>query len=249
LNNYTYVRNNPVVLIDPDGRDPITPNPDILQPLNGELVLFSVTVWAPMELYGTINNIPQAPWQAYMGGRNTIRVWDDEHPRITQINPGYITVHNPSKTGPQENRISQVMSWISANIDKGCTQWLSGVSDAIDSLLGNPSDEATVLIGHGQFNPLIAAFTGNNSKQTNLPAGYAITVNNAGAFFNSQYKVGGLAGGSGRAQVHILLHELAHFLNAAGFQDDFNNSRAGISNDRLVKKHCGKMVRDAKNIP
>jgi hypothetical protein len=75
------------------------------------------------------------------------------------------------------------------------------------------------VIGHGTFDTRqTSAFTGNNLRQTNLPEGYAITVNDIGAFFVSSYRQngvtinlrsGGYLGGSGQAQAFILLHELA----------------------------------------
>jgi len=61
--------------------------------------------------------------------------------------------------------------------------------------------------------------------------------------------VAGYVGGSSQAQVETLLHELGHWLKAPGFQDDFNNPKAGQANDNLVKQHCGKTLNAAKNIP
>ena len=50
---------------------------------------------------------------------------------------------------------------------------------AIDDLLGDPSDSRTVLIGHGEMDRRIGAFRGNDPANTDLPEGYAITVNGA----------------------------------------------------------------------
>jgi RHS repeat-associated protein len=172
---------------------------------------------------------------------------------------GFIHVGNPSKTGPNEQRIRTVLDWINGNIDADCAGWLSGVGDAIAGLEGDASNLDTVLIGHGTMNVGVSAFTGNNVSQTDLPPGYAITVNDAGAFFVGSYtnssgqtmtlSANGYAGGTSQAQVAILLHELAHFVGAAGFQSNFENSAAGKRNDALVKQHCKDTLNAAKKIP
>ena len=61
--------------------------------------------------------------------------------------------------------------------------------------------------------------------------------------------MGGYTGGTTRAQVFILLHELAHFTNAPGFQSDLGDPVATASNDSLVNKNCGRTINAAKNIP
>jgi hypothetical protein len=165
---------------------------------------------------------------------------------------GFISVSNPSKTGPQQDRISTVLNWINTNVDDQCAKWLGGLGDAIESLLGDSTDDRTVLIGHGAFNgSAVSAFVGNHPSQTDIPDGYAITVNDTGLFFKSisGFTAGGYKGGTSQAQVFILLHELGHWLNASGFQSDFQNSAAGLANDNLVKQNCGKTINAAKNIP
>jgi len=173
---------------------------------------------------------------------------------------GFIKVANPSTTGPQEAQIFKDLDWLKQNADSKCTQWLSGLGDAISGLEGDKSDPSTAVIGHGTFdNITVAAFTGNNPNQTDLPPGYAITVNDAGAFFNGtitsasgqqqSLTVAGYAGGSSQAQMMILLHEFGHLLGAAGFQSDFNNSGAGAANDKLVKQNCQGTLNAAQNIP
>ena len=91
------------------------------------------------------------------------------------------------------------------------------------------------------------AIIGNDPMRTDLPAGYLIAVNTGGAFFNSQINVngrmrptnsGGWSGGTNQAQVFMLLHELGHHLEAAGFRNDFGNDEAGRVNDGIVNMHC-----------
>ena len=94
-----------------------------------------------------------------------------------------------------------------------------------------------------QFTTKIAAF--NSSAATTLPPGTApITVNGTGAFFSNRFTVdqGNLTGGSARAQVFILLHELAHALSAEGFQPDLNKAEAGKANDKLIDTNCKKTL-------
>jgi len=176
----------------------------------------------------------------------------------------FIRVTNPSKTGPNQDRIRAVMTWMRQNIDPTCEGWLSGLGDAIAGLLGDATNLDTVAIGHGAFDTrTVSAFTGNNPSQTDLPAGYAIAVNDVGAFFVGSYvqngasytlSANGYGGGTSQAQVAILLHELAHFLvsaglGAVGFQPDFDDSAAGAANDRLVRQNCQRTLDAARNIP
>jgi RHS repeat-associated protein len=171
---------------------------------------------------------------------------------------GFIHVTNPSKAGPNQERTRNVMTWIEQNVDDDCADWLAGLGDAIAGLLGNPDDERTVIIGHGAFDTRkIAAFVNNNPNQTDLPAGYGMTLNDLGAFFVGSYtengqtyslSANGYTGGTSQAQVAILLHELAHTLNAQGFQSDFNSDSAGAANDRLVRQHCQRTLDEARNI-
>jgi hypothetical protein len=128
------------------------------------------------------------------------------------------------------------------------------VGGAVADLIGTPGDPNSGFIGHGTFDVGVSAFTGNNPNQTDVLAGYGITVNDAGVFFKASANganltVGGYTGGTGQAQVFILLHELAHLLGAAGFQDDFGNKLAGNQNDALVKQKCQQTLNAVPNFP
>jgi hypothetical protein len=70
------------------------------------------------------------------------------------------------------------------------------------------------LIGHAQLKVNISGF--NTGRNTDLPEGYAIAINDDGSFFQKvklgegELKPGGYTGGTNQAQVFILLHELGN---------------------------------------
>lgn len=197
-----------------------------------------------------------------IGGSGRVRIYSEVNAE-QHGSPGqrsrFIHVGNPSKTGANERPIDTILDWIRNNIDADCAARLNGVGGAIADLEGDPSNLDTVLIGHGTMDIGSAAFTGNNPENTDAPPGYAMTVNDAGAFFNATAKnpvgqtvtlsVNGYTGDTSQAQVAILLHELAHFLNADGFKNDLQSDAKGRSNEALVKKHCKNTLNAAKNIP
>ncbi len=240
-----YVRNDPVNGVDPNGRETIY--------INGG----SVTVTANLP---GVDPIAAAFGLGIAGAFGGGSGFDQMQIELTDlgIDPfgggggRFIRVKNPSKGGANQDRIRAVLNWIKTNVDKDCANWLGGIGGAIDSILGDPADERTVLIGHGEFDDsAIGAFTGNAPSQTDIPDGYAMTVNDTGLFFKSisGMTAGGYNGGTSQAQVFIMLHELGHWLNAGGYQSDFDNQDAGKSNDNLVKQKCGKTLNGAKNIP
>jgi RHS repeat-associated protein len=241
-NRYAYVGGDPVNYIDPGGTCKMTAS----EPTENDLCPPLVGFGGPVSVY------------SYQAG--TVKEWDDINPQ-GPAPQRFIHVTNANKTGMQEKRIRDVLDWINPNIDPDCADWLSGYSGAITALEGGDgSNPDTVLIGHGTFDTRsVSAFTGNNPSRTDLPPGYAMTVNDVGGFFVGSYpnssgqqvtiSPGGYTGGTSQAQVFVLLHELAHFLGAADFQGDFNSRRAGSQNDRLVKDNCKKTLNAAKSIP
>ncbi len=56
----------------------------------------------------------------------------------------------------------------------------------------------------------------------------------------------GIPGGTSKAQVFVILHELAHAVSAKGFEDDFRNSDAGKRNDDRINDHCRKTLGEVK---
>jgi hypothetical protein len=161
---------------------------------------------------------------------------------------GNLHVTNYFNSGVKQDQIASVFRSIenALSSDTGCSNWLQGGgvsgTDLIQALLSNNS------FGYGDFDQNnVAAFAGQanaDGSSVGVPVTSAITVNANGAFFSSGFVEGakGYIGGTIQAQATILIHELAHVLGAAGFQNDAGNSTAGHQNDALVDKNCGKLI-------
>jgi hypothetical protein len=118
-------------------------------------------------------------------------------------------------------------------------------------MLDAPGGGATsMMVGVGSFSDsAVNAVEGTNG--TNMaPGSMLITVNTNGAFFNSGpsstvgYGVPSwITGGSPAGQALILLHELAHAVGAAGFNNnDYGDAQAETQNNNLVLKNCGDII-------
>ena len=146
---------------------------------------------------------------------------------------GFIHVSDQSfKTGSNEDRIKDVLNWINNNIDSDCAKWLSGFGDEIVGLLGDPRNLDTVLVGHGAFDTRGVSAFSFGGPGTDIPPGYALTVNDLEAFFFGSFvqngntytmSVNGYTGGTSQAQVAILLHELGHSQNKRIWKGTFTS--------------------------
>ena len=98
-------------------------------------------------------------------------------------------------------------------------------------------------------------YSGYNGITGWIGSGYIVTINTSGAFFNAGQGVGyalnydaqvsALQGGTQAGQFFILLHELAHFFQAQGFdQNDQTRGQQEFNNDLLWEK-CSKTVQSA----
>jgi hypothetical protein len=170
-----------------------------------------------------------------------------------------ITVRKYTTTSVKAVAVQNDLRWLQQAIGQNtdCANWLAGFGSAIDYMLDVPGSGATMMaVGVGAFSTAENAFSG--SAGSNVPAGTLITVNTNGAFFDSGpstavgYGVPSwITGGSDAAQALILLHELAHNLGAAGFEDDgalpdgSPNINAQTQNNQLVMKNCGGVVNQA----
>jgi RHS repeat-associated protein len=233
-NRYAYVEGQTVNAFDPDGRKLLIIGQDcqsfdVFEEF--EIFCFDVTVDVEAPFY------PAPPPRGGGGGAFKYSV------------TGY------SRSGPKETQIANVLKDILNDIlstKNPCSSWLTGqfpAADLITAILGSgPTDYS---FGYGVINSnTTAAFVGNvnsdGSPVAGLPKDSTITVNTNGAFFNSGYTVSGggvrYPGGTLKAQAFILIHELAHEVEAAGFQPDAGSSTAEASNNNLVQKNCGKQI-------
>jgi hypothetical protein len=128
--------------------------------------------------------------------------------------------------------------------DGDCASWLCGerVRTYLEELLKRG------YYGHGEFQTLspqtprpdIVAIA--NSGCTDLPSGYALTINRKSAFFQPGFRVGGVSSATPEARRFIILRELAHLMKvqgcAADFGDDAGDPKTVEANNRLLKKRC-----------
>jgi RHS repeat-associated protein len=227
-NRYAYVGGDPVNYIDPGGL--FRCNPAYCQPVS--------TVPPPPSQYNG-NNGSQGPtfnWGPYSG--------DNEEP-------------DPSDN-PYSRKVVGGLVGIRKNIDPGCLSWLeSGIAGSQVSVFNQYYNQ---LLGVGGT-PLAGAadFTGTQyqgaSAATNVPdLPFYITVNTMGAFFQSGLGVGyvddqyaadmnSLQSGTGSAQMFILLHELAHYFKAQGFDQGDTSIAAQKHNNDMIWDKCGKTIK------
>ncbi len=156
-----------------------------------------------------------------------------------------------SKQGTHQQSIYSALEFISAKADASCTTALPGLKEMVTSLEGDKANEQTILVGHGTFEALTAAFTGNDGS---VPEGYFITVNDTSTFFtdrvpnkpaNYQEIAHKYRGGTAQAQVFILMHELGHALSAPGFIPDLSSTKNVAHNDAIVEASCQSVIRPA----
>jgi hypothetical protein len=173
-----------------------------------------------------------------------------------------------SQTGANQSTITSVLQALAAALPSysSCNTWLQGGLQEIQNLLNPDSGlgfgNGTVRLGlndTGAISYTIGAITGSsNSDGTAMPglpaSGIIMTVNDAGAFFNPTAGNNGpplqslvqpiYRGNTPQIREEMLLHELAHQVNAAGFQPDGNDpgNVIHVANDTLLLKNCGELI-------
>jgi RHS repeat-associated protein len=220
-NKYSYVQNDPVNRFDPTGRDYCDPDDPDEDGCDDPC--------APSEqLRGVHADFCSGGAGGSPGGAP---------PPKSKV----LHITNISKSGSNYNAVVVRFNQISAGIDPQCEKFLDSGGGNVQSYISDLLSGD--LLAVADFTTGIAAITGTGG--TDVPAGTAaIIVNNLSAFFNSNYTVdnGMYTGGTGQAQVEILLHELGHALGATGFQNDYSNPGAGKSNDNLINQNCSKTI-------
>jgi hypothetical protein len=167
--------------------------------------------------------------------------------------PPIITISHLSTTSKKAIAVQNDLRWLEAAIDQDptCAKWLAGADLAINFMLNAPGGGATaMMVGVGSFSDVTVNAVASASGTNLAPGSMVITVNTNGAFFDSgpNSSVGfdvpsWITGGTPAAQAEILLHELAHNVGAAGFnQNDYNNPVAEGENNVKVMQNCGNIV-------
>ncbi len=170
-----------------------------------------------------------------------------------------LDVREPRKTDPEQSVIREVLREAVRllEVDELCRCWFDFdrttkyVKDLIEY----------EYFGHGEFwdpstrRPVPSVSAIANWGCTNLPRGFALTVNRRGAFFVSSYESGayhlgttlvpGYRGSSPEARLSIIYHELAHLLNLRGFQPDAGQPALVEANNRLVRVLCERALEAA----
>jgi hypothetical protein len=172
-------------------------------------------------------------------------------------------VGSASNTGPNQTAIINIFGKINKALiadatsqNPKCSNWLQGsgttASQVIQALLDNNT------FGHGVFTiqtyAAVHGFKNLDGSPTGIPANFAITVNDLGAYFEAMdvqgrsFQVGkrNYSGNTLRAQATILIHELAHTFPAPGFQEDNGKPKAGKANDKLVDRNCRYIIEGLK---
>ncbi|MBZ5570209.1 MAG: hypothetical protein LAN64_20510 [Acidobacteriia bacterium] len=146
------------------------------------------------------------------------------------------------KSGADFDKVQNRLDDVVRDIDTDCLKFLQSKGNNLGSYVSDLLSNE--LLGVANFDTSIAAFTGSGGTSLS-PGDAAIVINDGSAFFSSDFTIdqGKLTGGSARAQTFILLHELAHALNARDFQPDLNNKKAGKDNDKLIEQNCDKTLR------
>ncbi|HTV60668.1 MAG TPA: kelch repeat-containing protein [Verrucomicrobiae bacterium] len=180
-----------------------------------------------------------------------------------------VSVTNFSTQGTNQSTITEVLQELQAALPSNgtCNAWLvgsgkgagtSGLQEIQDLLQSVAYGHGTVNVG-SNISYETWAFSGDvNPDHTlvnGLPTGIALTVNDAGGFFNTnapdgppyngvQFKLGPhhYLGNTLRAQAATLIHEVAHQITVAGFQDDFGNNKAEEANNKAVVTNCGQLI-------
>jgi hypothetical protein len=238
-----YVRNDPVNLVDPDGRNFAKEN---TRP-NGAINNFGgITGYIFVFGYddeGFLQNISAVPYGRGGSSSRSVGRGGSNSSGGGGSRSQFIHVTNVSTSGPNQDTIMKILEYIKNNINDDCKNHLPGVVGFIDDIMNNS------MIAHAEFDTSINAFIGG-TQHDDLPAGIAIAVNDLGLFFNPSLtnNVAGFEGGTSKAQLLILLHELGHITQAFGpNENDFGDQSKVNANNNFIKQHCGAMI-DATTI-
>jgi hypothetical protein len=242
-NRYAYTRGDPVNRADPMGMDDCDPNTCVtVTGSYDNLDYMSITPFSqyPGNGYVTASEI-QAAVQAALAAAAQYAA--------TYAPPGPYTYTNAGKDQAKMNVIGNDMSTLESRLqnDPDCLNWLSTGGKYqglgfLDGLL------PTLNVTEGQISNPNGTIT-TVAAVANPYAGVNIFVNAGGAFFYGGAVPTGngsipttLTANSTGGQLLILLHELAHVNNTAGFAQSDANAGDNASNNDQVWQHCQKTI-------
>ncbi len=158
---------------------------------------------------------------------------------------GLFIINNLQKSGKTYDDVWNRLMDIRRDIqeDEKCLKFLnSGGQNAVRTIGDYFSNG---LLATGTFERAnIAAINSTMGSSISQPGYAAIIVNDVGAYNSSRYRLnrGSIVGGTERAKVFILLHELAHSLEAKDFKSDLDKPSVGDENDKLLSVNCEKTI-------
>ncbi len=227
---YSYTRADPINRYDPSGMDDCGPEDDSsdCNQIPNAFILVSGT--PPPNPKGTKPTSGYAP----------IKVT-----KLSNSNKQAVQVQNDLRSLTQAiDDDSKCLDWLTKN----SSDPVAALNLVVNALL-NTNNATGVAVGVGNFSdPNINALAGTFGTNI-IPAGsMQITVNSAGAFFNGNVPVGPgvpqtILGDTSAAQAEILIHELAHIMNAfASSGSDYGNNYLEQQNNQAVMDNCGQVI-------
>ena len=171
----------------------------------------------------------------------------------------YIDPDDPDPSdSPLSGRVQSALLSLRRNLGSDCLGWLeTGIAgnslgvfnQYFNQLIGS---DGTPLAGAADFDGTQYQGASGATNAPDLP--FYITINTQGAFFkagvgvgyvSSQYtaQMNSVQSGTTAAQYFILVHELAHYFKAEGFDQDDRSIDAQKHNNDLIWKKCGSTIK------
>ena len=247
-NRYTYTRGDPVNRYDPTGNcdqgtvpgpngDGCVPDPTATGPDNGGAGGTGGGGDDPYGLAGT--NCPGLTWA---------QVHHCQQLAAAHAPPGPYTYTNLGKDQAKMKVIGNDMSTLTSRLssDPNCLNWLSkggrfqGVGIVQGLLPG-------LFVTEGQISNADGSLDGITAVANPLP-GESVLVNVGGAFFyggnvpSANGTMPAIRANSLSGQLLVLLHELAHVNNTAGFSQNDLDSNINAANNDQVWQNCQKTI-------
>ena len=155
-----------------------------------------------------------------------------------------ITTSGVTHSGVKQGIIDLAMVTLENVIDPDCRKWLED-GEVHDFAAFSCTLLKSGAVGHGTVTTTEPNSIANAVTNPTDAPGFAIVINDSGAFFSSGATTdnGKISGGTLKAEVFLLLHEYAHLNKVSGFENDAGDSNAGKRNNDRVEEHCSKTLK------